>query len=53
MDFSSDSNQLWCALGYCTFMLTVIGNSALIVLIYFYTEKHLKEHYDEEGNQLR
>jgi len=35
------------------FLLTVIGNSLLIILIYFYTEKYLQEHFDEEGNQLK
>ena len=35
------------------FLLTVIGNSLLIILIYFYTEKFIREHYDEEGNELK
>jgi uncharacterized membrane protein len=35
------------------FLLTVIGNTLWIVLIYFYTEKYLQDHFDEEGNQLK
>lgn len=35
------------------FILTVVGNSLLIILIYFYTEMYLKEHFDEEGNELK
>ena len=35
------------------FLLTVIWKSVLIVIIYFYTEKYLKEHFDEEGNHLK
>lgn len=35
------------------FIVTVIGNSALVLLIYFYTEKRLKEYFDKDGNPLK
>ncbi len=35
------------------FIITVAGNSILIVLILYYTEKHLKEYFDKDGNPLK
>lgn len=33
-------------------LFTIVGNTILIFLVIYYTEKYLRQHFDKEGNQI-